>query len=86
VLRLDRTWWWAVASGAAFGASMLARISDLFVSLSLLIAVIGIASHVNRTSWARTLRTGIAFCAPVAAAMVVMLMFNDARFGNVLET
>jgi hypothetical protein len=86
VLRIDRAWWWSVVGGVAFSASFLARGSELFAGLFFPVVMIGMAKQANRASWARTVRMGVAFGVPVVAAILVMLMFNYARFGNAFET
>lgn len=86
VFRIDRTAWWAVASGAALGGSILARVSEVFVGPFFLVAVIGMARWTDRTSWTRAWRLAVAFCVPVVAAGVVLLAFNHARFGSLFET
>jgi len=86
VLRSDGAWWWAAVGGVAFGASFLARNSELFVGLFFPFAIVGMARRSAAASWARIVRLGVAFGAPVLAAALLMLAFDYARFGNAFET
>jgi hypothetical protein len=86
VLRSDRAWWWAAVGGAAFGASFLARNSELFVSPFFLVAVIGMARRTSAAAWPRAVRLGLAFGGPVLVAALLMLAFNHVRFGDAFET
>jgi hypothetical protein len=86
VLRSARAWWWAAIAGLAFGTAFLARNSELFTGPFFLFALVGMARPTPAGSWVRPLRLGVAFGGPVLAAVLLMLAFNHARFGNAFDT
>ena len=85
VLRTDRTLWWTVLSGAAFGASLLSRSSVLPTGLFFPFVLFAVARRLA-LPWSRLVKLALAFGAPVIVALAITLVFNYARFGNVLES
>ena len=81
VLRADRGAAWALAAGAALGASFLARKSEL-ATLPFFVWALYVAA---RDGGPPRARLALAFGAPLAACVAAMAWFNHARFGSVFE-
>jgi hypothetical protein len=82
VLRADLGARWALAAGAALGASFLARKSELATLPFFAWALVAASRAGSRPPPARL---ALAFGLPLALAGAGMLAFNFARFGHVLE-
>lgn len=85
VLRADLGWRWALAAGAALGASALARKSELATLPFFAWALFAAAREGGRARRPRLAGLACAFGVPLALAGALMLAFNHALFGGVFE-
>jgi len=85
LLRSDRAWGWAALAGAAFGAALLARNSVVMTGPFVPFALFGLWRRTADAGWAWLLRRVLGFGVPLALAGVVMLAYNQARFGSPFE-
>lgn len=80
VLRSDRGSGWSTAAGCALAASLLARLSIAATAPFFLGAIL---IQTRRDHFARRL---VGFGLPLAVAALVVLAFNEARFGDPFDT
>lgn len=85
ILRADRSWPWAAAAGAAFGASFLSRNSVLLTAPFFIGAAYAIGRRRTPHPWPETIRLTAIFFAPLVLAGALQLAYNTARFGGILE-